>query len=179
MPTLRPNSWFTQLLPFAGALLLAALLPGETRAAEAQDDSASFVNEALSNSQEQIGRARQALRYGHTLAVRDQAQGVLDEHGMLLYDLRALAQKEGLPAKADMTLEQESGQAQRNLSDSARFDHDYAQAQLKACREAVKAFEAMSRSDDDPTLRDFARLWLPRLYHQREIADQLLAAQTP
>lgn len=179
MPITRPTSPLTLVLAVVGAVLLTALALGESRAAEPREASATFLNDALSNSQEQIGRARQALRYGHTVAIRDQAQGVVDEHGMLLHDLKALARKERLPAKADMTLAQESGQEASRLSSSERFDHDYAQAQLKACREGIKAFEAMSRSDSDPPLRDFARLWLPRLYHQREIAEQLLAAQTP
>ncbi|MBD9677826.1 hypothetical protein IB274_14025 [Pseudomonas sp. PDM18] len=49
-----------------------------------------------------------------------------------------------------------------------RFDHDYAVGQQQS-----------SKEDANSDLQRFARLWLPMLYHQRELADQLVASQAP
>jgi len=159
-------------------LLGSVLLCGMAQADETNSES-TFISDALNNSQEQLARAQQAIRHGHTLAVRDQAQGVLDEHSTLLRDLQTLAQKKGLPARSDAPLKQATGQAPSQLDNSERFDHDYAQAQLKSSQAAVAAFDRMSKQNEDADLQRFARLWLPMLYHQREIADQLVASQTP
>jgi predicted outer membrane protein len=158
------------------ALLVAGSFTGSTLA-DARTDESAFISAALSNSQEQLARAQQALRYGKTLAVRDQAQGVLDEHTAMLRDLQTLAQKKGVPARSDAPLKPENSQAP--LSASERFDHDYAVAQQQSSKAAVKAFDRMSKDDTDADLQGFARLWLPMLYHQRELADQLVASQAP
>lgn len=159
-----------------GLLLGLAVLAGSTFADSKADESA-FISDALTNSQQQLARAQQALRYGKTLAVRDQAQGVLDEHSAMLRDLQTLAQKKGVPAQSDAPLKPENSQAP--LTASERFDHDYAVAQLQSCKEAVHAFDRMSKEGTDADLQGFARLWLPMLYHQRELADQLVASQAP
>lgn len=164
------------LPPWRCLLLGLALLAGSSFAAGKVDPSA-FLSEALSNSQQQLARAQQAIRYGKSLAVRDQAQGVLDEHSAMLRDLQTLAQKKDVPAQGDAPLKPENSQAP--LSASERFDHDYAVAQLKSSKQAVASFERMSRDATDPDLQGFARLWLPMLYHQRELADQLVASQAP
>lgn len=162
------NLWFTR------SLALALLLLGGTSYANDNSDS-TFISAALRNSQQQLARAQQAIHYGKTLAVRDQAQGVLDEHSTLLRELQALAQKKGLPAQSDAPLKPQASQDQ--LRTSERFDHDYAAEQLKASKAALESFERMSQDGSDPDLQGFARQWLPMLYHQREIADQLLASQ--
>lgn len=160
-----------------GLLVLLGNGLGATASAEESDKASAFISAALSNSQQQLARAQQAIRYGKTLAVRDQAQGVLDQHGALLRDLQTLAQKKGAPAQSDAPLKPENSQAP--LGASERFDHDYAVAQLQASKQAVTAFERMSKDDADTDLQGFARLWLPMLYHQRELADQLVASQAP
>ncbi|MCG8906937.1 DUF4142 domain-containing protein [Pseudomonas sp. DP-17] len=166
-----------RLSTLLGPLLLGLLLFGSATPAQEPSSESAFISEALRNSQQQLARAQQAIRYGKTLAVRDQAQGVLDEHSNLLRDLQTLAQKKGVPAQADAPLKQQGTQAQ--LAESERFDHDYAVAQLEASKAAVEAFDRMSRRNADPDLQGFARLWLPMLYHQRELADQLVASQAP
>ncbi|MFV3415170.1 DUF4142 domain-containing protein [Pseudomonas nitroreducens] len=167
----------SRLSTLLGPLLLGLLLFGSATPAQEPSSESAFISEALRNSQQQLARAQQAIRYGKTLAVRDQAQGVLDEHSNLLRDLQTLAQKKGVPAQADAPLKQQGTQAQ--LAGSERFDHDYAVAQLEASKAAVEAFDRMSRRSADPDLQGFARLWLPMLYHQRELADQLVASQAP
>ncbi|MBD9500921.1 DUF4142 domain-containing protein [Pseudomonas sp. BGr12] len=157
-------------------LLSFAVLAGSSFA-EGKDDESAFISAALTNSQQQLARAQQAIRYGKTLAVRDQAQGVLDEHSAMLRDLQTLAQKKGVPAQSDAPLKPENSQAP--LTASERFDHDYAVAQLRSSKEAVSSFDRMSKEAADADLQGFARIWLPMLYHQRELADQLVASQAP
>ncbi|QEY71669.1 DUF4142 domain-containing protein [Pseudomonas denitrificans (nom. rej.)] len=157
-------------------LLSFAVLAGSSFA-EGKADESAFISAALTNSQQQLARAQQAIRYGKTLAVRDQAQGVLDEHSAMLRDLQTLAQKKGVPAQSDAPLKPENSQAPLTASD--RFDHDYAVAQLRSSKEAVTSFDRMSKEAADSDLQGFARLWLPMLYHQRELADQLVASQAP
>ncbi|MBD9579103.1 DUF4142 domain-containing protein [Pseudomonas sp. PDM23] len=153
-------------------LLSFAVLAGSSFA-EGKDDESAFISAALTNSQQQLARAQQAIRYGKTLAVRDQAQGVLDEHSAM----QTLAQKKGVPAQSDAPLKPENSQAP--LTASERFDHDYAVAQLRSSKEAVSSFDRMSKEAADADLQGFARIWLPMLYHQRELADQLVASQAP
>ena len=82
-----------------GLLVLLGNGLAATASAEESDKASAFISAALSNSQQQLARAQQAIRYGKTLAVRDQAQGVLDQHGALLRDLQTLAQKKGAPPR--------------------------------------------------------------------------------
>lgn len=164
----------SRLMP---CLLLGLSLLAGASFAEGRPAASAFISAALTNSQQQLARAQQAIRYGRTLAVRDQAQGILDEHSTMLRDLQTLAQKKGVPAQGDAPLKPENSQAP--LSASERFDHDYAVAQLKSSQEAVASFDRMSKDATDPDLQGFARLWLPMLYHQRELADQLVASQAP
>ncbi|MCP8466242.1 DUF4142 domain-containing protein [Pseudomonas sp. ZM23] len=175
----RPISAYFRALSIAGAAVLGGLLLSDMTPADERSAANGFIAETMSNSQQQIARARQALLHGHTLAVRDQAQGVLDEHGKMLAELKALAEKHGLQVSSEPAQKQQSDQAQADLASSQRFDRDYAEAQLKASRAAVESFDRMSKRTDDPELQGFARLWLPMLYHQREIADQLVASQKP
>ena len=165
------------MTPYLRYLLLSLALLANASFAEDQTAQSAFISAALTNSQQQLARAQQAIRYGTSLAVRDQAQGVLDEHSAMLRDLQTLAQKKGVPAQSDAPLKPENSQAP--LAASERFDHDYAVAQLKACKEAVASFDRVSKDNSDTDLQGFARLWLPMLYHQRELADQLVASQAP
>lgn len=158
-------------------LLLGLTVLCSNSFADSEADASAFISDALINSQQQLARAQQAIRYGKTLAVRDQAQGVLDEHSAMLRDLQTLAQKKGVPARSDAPLKPENSQAP--LTASERFDHDYAVAQLQSSKEAVTSFDRRSRDGSDSDLQGFVRQWLPMLYHQRELADQLVASQAP
>lgn len=163
------------------SLLLFACLCciGLASAAPAGAPHASFVASALANSQQQLARARLALDHGHTTAVRDQAQGLIDQHQRLQDDLQTLGRKKGLLPPRDEAGEARATQARRQLADSQRFDRDYAEAQLASSRQAVELFDHQANDASDAELQRFARHWQPQLYHQREIAQQLLDGEKP
>lgn len=162
-------------------LLLFACLCciGLAHAAPASEPHATFVASALANSQQQLARARLALDHGHTTAVRDQAQGLIDQHQRLQEDLRILARKKGLLPPRDETREAHATQAREQLANSQRFDRDYAEAQLASSRQAVELFDRLADDGSDAELQRFAQHWQPQLYHQREIAQQLVDGEKP
>lgn len=157
-------------------LLCACLcLVGQAGATPSNDNQKDFVSQALANSAQQLARARIAFAQGGSQAVRDQAQGVIDQHQRLHRDLQVLARKQGLLGPATEPAAQSEGELQA----SPHFGHDYAVAQLASSRDAVDLFERQARDASNPDLQKFAKAWLPQLYHLREIVQQLADAQAP
>nr|MBF0683758.1 DUF4142 domain-containing protein [Pseudomonas sp.] len=150
-----------------------AATTAERQSSLAQEDQ-TFLENAIQGSYAEIEGSQLALDTTTSSDVKSFAQMMIEDHGKMLKEAQALAQKKGMtPPTGPSVMQRTEITALKALSGGA-FDAMYVNRIGVASHEAtVEMFEDASQEVQDPDVKALATKTLPKLREHLEMARSL------
>lgn len=133
----------------------------------------SFIADAAKGGMMEVEAGQIAQSKATDPAVKDFANTLVQDHTKANDELKQIAQSKGvqLPSKLDWTQGHELKKLKGEKGE--KFDHEFAQHEVKDHQKDIKKFEKAAKDLKDPDLKAWAEKTLPDLKKHLQMAQQL------
>jgi putative membrane protein len=154
---------------------LFAQAPSPSPTAASNVSTAEFVRKVATSDMFEIQSSQMALSKNPDADTKPFAEQMVKDHQKTTDELKALIQSGKVKEQPPAALDDEHKRKLDNLAklSGKEFDTAYDRAQKEAHEEAVRLFEAYSRSGDNADLKQWAAKTLPHLKEHLGMAEKL------
>jgi putative membrane protein len=131
-----------------------------------------FAQEAAQGGQLEVQLGQLAVQNGHSDAVKQFGQRMVDDHSKANDKLMALAAKDNLTLPTQLDAQHQAIVDRFKNMSGAAFDKAYIQDMVKDHEEDIAAFRKEARMGSNPDLKSFATTTLPTLEDHLRLARQ-------
>src|ERR1041385_7822572 len=157
----------------AALLLLAGCATQSQRPALTGGSNDSFLGDALRGSTGEVDLSKLALERAQDPRVKEFARKMVEDHGRMNDDLKALADKKGLSISASLDDDQKATLKRFQGLSGPEFDREYMACMVADHASTVRTFDAKAASGSDPDVSALARKALPTLRDHLQMARDL------
>jgi putative membrane protein len=165
----------TPMLTIALVVSLSSLVVGALWAAEDRlnPTDRDFLLQGAKACLGEVKLNQLALDRALSPEVKKFAQQMFDEHTRMNQDLKALAEKKGVPWPTAIDPTQQAVLDQLTKLNGADFDRQFMSDQLKQHREAIAKLEAAVREAQDADVKALASKTLPKIREHLRMAQRI------
>lgn len=137
-------------------------------------DDAAFVHTALISEMAEIKISELALKRGLLGADRDFAQRIVDEHGKLRAELKAIAGTKGVEVPAMLDDKAQAKVDELSKKTDGELPEAYLKGEVECLKRSVGAFKEAGEDAKDVDVKNFASKHLIDLQTQHGLAQELV-----